>query len=234
MNYTPKAARGEIPKMLLVADIASDDENVVAAAASHVVHLANARNAEGFIAVSDEARRRFWQDRSRTAAIAAHTNAFKINEDVVIPLDKLADYSAEIERINIEQSIANKITLLEEIQKNLIKKQDDFKLLDSDPESEKIFSARFLDAAEKIDAVKSRWNQLLNNLDDTVDQHQSILLCEEKEKVILSEKILAALMRHEIVVSYRAEVERPLKQIFSGHDLQLVSEKLDELHQQVS
>ena len=36
---------------------------------------------------SAEARKQFWLDRARTAAIAKHTNAFKINEDVVIPLD---------------------------------------------------------------------------------------------------------------------------------------------------
>ncbi|MDZ7810285.1 MAG: FAD-linked oxidase C-terminal domain-containing protein [Arhodomonas sp.] len=65
--------------------------------------MANKRNADGFIAVSAEARKTFWADRSRTAAIAAHTNAFKINEDVVIPLDKLAEYSEGIERINIVQ-----------------------------------------------------------------------------------------------------------------------------------
>ncbi len=74
--------------------------------------LANAREAEGFIAVSPEARRRFWLDRARTAAISAHTNAFKINEDVVIPLERLADYSRGIERINIEQSIRNKLAIM--------------------------------------------------------------------------------------------------------------------------
>ena len=55
-------------------------------ATSEVVRIANARCGEGFIAVSAEARRKFWLDRARTAAIAKHTNAFKINEDVVIPL----------------------------------------------------------------------------------------------------------------------------------------------------
>ena len=53
---------------------------------SQVVRLANARSGEGFIAVNAEARRKFWLDRAKTAAIAKHTNAFKINEDVVIPL----------------------------------------------------------------------------------------------------------------------------------------------------
>ncbi|WP_043148528.1 FAD-binding oxidoreductase, partial [Pseudogulbenkiania ferrooxidans] len=65
------------------------------------------------IAVTPEARKTFWLDRSRTAAIAKHTNAFKINEDVVIPLPRLGDYSDGIERINIELSIANKIELLD-------------------------------------------------------------------------------------------------------------------------
>jgi len=98
--------------MVLIGDIVGDDENAVAATASQVVRIANARSGEGFIAVSAEARRQFWLDRARTAAIARHTNAFKINEDVVIPLDRLGDYSDGIERLNIELSIKNKLQLL--------------------------------------------------------------------------------------------------------------------------
>ena len=97
-------------------DIASDDENAVGEAASHIVRLANARGGEGFVAVSAEARKKFWLDRARTAAIAKHTNAFKINEDVVIPLPRLGDYSDGIERINIELSIANKLKLVDSIE----------------------------------------------------------------------------------------------------------------------
>ncbi len=62
---------------------------------------------------SAEARKRFWLDRSRTAAIAKHTNAFKINEDVVIPLDRMGEYTDGIERINIELSIKNKLQLVD-------------------------------------------------------------------------------------------------------------------------
>ena len=54
--------------------------------------MANARGGEGFIAVSAEARKKFWLDRARTAAISRHTNAFKINEDVSIPLPRMGDY----------------------------------------------------------------------------------------------------------------------------------------------
>ena len=112
VDYSTKAARHELPKMVLIADLVSDDAAAVTAAAEQVVRLTQARDGEGFIAVSPEARKRFWLDRARTAAISRHTNAFKVNEDVVIPLDRLADYSRGIERINIEQSIRNKDAIL--------------------------------------------------------------------------------------------------------------------------
>ena len=119
VGYAMKSRRSDVksgrPKMVLIGDIVGDDADAVAKAASHVVRMANARGAEGFVAVTPEARRTFWADRSRTAAIARHTNAFKINEDVVIPLERLGGYSDGIERINIELSIRNKIALLDAV-----------------------------------------------------------------------------------------------------------------------
>jgi FAD/FMN-containing dehydrogenase len=115
VDYSTKAPRRELPKMVLLVDIAGDDEDAVADASSVVVRMANARGAEGFVAVSPEARRRFWLDRARTAAIAAHTNAFKINEDVVIPLERLAEYEEGIERINIEYSTRNKLAMIDAV-----------------------------------------------------------------------------------------------------------------------
>src|SRR6058998_4036681 len=98
--------------MVLLGDIVGEDDDAVAKAASEVVRICNARGAEGFVAVSAEMRKKFWLDRARTAAIAKHTNAFKINEDVVIPLERLGDYTDGIERINIELSIRNKLRLV--------------------------------------------------------------------------------------------------------------------------
>ena len=87
VGYATKSKRGGLPKMVLFGDIVGDDADAVARATSEVVRIANARAGEGFVAVSAEARKKFWLDRKRTAAISKHTNAFKINEDVVIPLD---------------------------------------------------------------------------------------------------------------------------------------------------
>ena len=105
----PSPSAGLCRRWCCLGDIVGEDDAVVAAATSEVVRLANARSGEGFIAVSSEARKKFWLDRARTAAIAKHTNAFKINEDVVIPLERLGEYTDSVERINIELSIQNKL-----------------------------------------------------------------------------------------------------------------------------
>ena len=115
VGYATKAKRHGGPKMVLIGDIVGESDDAVAKAASEVIRIANARGGEGFVAVSAEARKKFWLDRSRTAAIAKHTNAFKINEDVVIPLERLGDYTDGIERLNIEMSIRNKLKLADRL-----------------------------------------------------------------------------------------------------------------------
>src|SRR5207237_4432000 len=116
VGYATKSKRGGLPKMALFGDIVGADEDAVARAASEVVRMANARSGEGFIAVSADARKKFWLDRKRTAAIARHTNAFKVNEDVVIPLGRMGEYTLGIERINIELSLRNKLALIDRLE----------------------------------------------------------------------------------------------------------------------
>jgi FAD/FMN-containing dehydrogenase len=115
VGYATKAKRkaetAGRPKMVLIGDIVGDDESGGDERRLGVVRMCNLRGAEGFIAVDAETRKKFWLDRSRTAAISRHTNAFKLNEDVVIPLPRMGEYCDGIERINIELSIRNKLAL---------------------------------------------------------------------------------------------------------------------------
>ncbi len=65
VKYTTKASSSDgsflgRPKMVLLADISSDDEDQVNAVAQQVIEASKKRNAQGFIAVSAEARKRFW------------------------------------------------------------------------------------------------------------------------------------------------------------------------------
>ena len=155
VGYSTKSKRGGLPKMVLLGDIVGDDENAVAAATSDVVRLANARAGEGFIAVNAEARKKFWLDRARTAAIAKHTNAFKINEDVVIPLERLGEYTDAIERINIELSIRNKLELLDSLDEYFLKSGN----------ATEVDLGRRTEARDLIGRVRERWYHLLTGMD---------------------------------------------------------------------
>ncbi len=233
VNYSTKAPRPDLPKMVLLADIVGDDEDRVAGAASEVVRLANAREAEGFIAASPEARSRFWQDRARTAAIAAHTNAFKINEDVVIPLERLGDYSEGIERINIEQSTQNKLRILATVRDYLKGEMPERHLAPDYEESEEgeaIFEDKRKAALLHLDTMEKRWRLFLDNLDDAAADYAGQLGEELAAGLTPGDTLFALLQKRQLRISYRGEVERPLKEIFAGRDLEAVREKLDRIH----
>src|SRR5690606_25748772 len=169
VGYSTKSKRGELPKMGLIGDIVGDDADAVALAADEVVRIANTRHGEGFVAVSAEARKRFWLDRARTAAIARHTNAFKINEDVVIPLNRMGEYTDGIERINVELSIKNKLQLVDQLRAYLA--SDHLPLAKSDDatgdgvDRDEIMGDRPLQARGLVDLVDKRWTFTLANLD---------------------------------------------------------------------
>lgn len=233
VKYSTKAPRRERPKMVLIADVVGDDEDAVAQACSEVVRLANARDAEGFVATSPEARRRFWLDRSRTAAISAHTNAFKINEDVVIPLDRLNEYNAEIERINIEQSIANKLKITESVLAYLAgdmpehREADDFE--DSE-ETQAILQAKQEAAREHIENIRHCWQSVLDHLESPAVDHQEILDDTSRENMRDGDRILDLLLRRDLLISYRHSIGDRLNIVFDGQDWEAVRERLLAIH----
>jgi FAD/FMN-containing dehydrogenase/Fe-S oxidoreductase len=236
VSYSTKAPRREHPKMVLLIDIAGDDENTVADAASMVVRMANSRGAEGFIAVSPEARRSFWADRSRTAAIAEHTNAFKINEDVVIPLERLADYNEGIERINIEYSTQNKLRMIAAVKEYLrgeLPERRQVGEYESSAEADEIFAAKRNAALEHLDKIEQRWQQIMASLDKAALDHHQLLDDAARELVQPGDTLLHLLLRRDLRISYRREVERPLKEIFHGRDLDALRTRLDSIHSEL-
>ena len=168
VGYATKAKRHGRPKMVLLGDIVGEDEAAVMQAASQVVRIANARGGEGFIATSAEARKTFWLDRARTAAIARHTNAFKINEDVVIPLPRMGDYCDGIERINIELSTRNKLRLCDALA-GFLQGELPLHAFDAGLDAKDLIGDRREQALELIGTVRQRWQWLLDNLDAPAD-----------------------------------------------------------------
>lgn len=116
INYRNKSARNETPKAVLLIDIESEDKNRLDTACDHVVELVKKYNCEGIIAHDERERKLFWNDRKHLGAIAKHTNAFKLNEDVVIPLDKLPEFADFIELLNFEKEVANLLTTIAQIE----------------------------------------------------------------------------------------------------------------------
>lgn len=200
VGYATKSKRGGLPKMVLVGDIVGDDTDAVARATSEVVRIANSRSGEGFIAISPEARKKFWLDRKRTAAISKHTNAFKINEDVVIPLPRMAEYTDGIERINIELSLRNKLKLCDELEIFFgegslthlltIGKPDDA----NEAPSAELMEERVAQARALVHEVRTQWQDWLDRVDALFPQLQD----------------------HSLRASWKTQIRAPLQDIFTG------------------
>lgn len=233
VRYSTKSSRAELPKMVLLLDVGGDDEAILGRAVSKVVQIANARGAEGFIAVSPQARARFWHERSRTAAIAAHTNAFKINEDVVIPLARLAEYSDGVERINIEYSTRNKLAILNGIIEFL--NTDLTQVLagaefDRSSENAAIIAAKRNAAITLLTQVHARWNDWLLNLDAPAQNWPEPLPVTANTVIQPTDTLFDLLQRRDLRVSYRVAVAQPLQEIFAGDELQPIRHHIEQIH----
>ena len=219
VGYATKSKRGAalsgggVPKMVLFGDIAGDDADAVARVTSEVVRIANSRSGEGFIAISPEARKKFWLDRKRTAAISRHTNAFKINEDVVIPLPRMAEYTDGIERINIELSLRNKLALCDALQEYFqqgqlpVGRQDDA----GEISAAELLEDRVAQALALLDEVRTLWSGWLRDV----------------------EPLFAQLQDHSLRASWKTQIRQPLQQIFSGVAFEAILKECNAIHQRV-
>ncbi len=213
VGYTTKSKRGGFPKMVLIGDIAGDNADDVAKATSEVVRIANSRSGEGFIAISADARKKFWADRKKTAAISRHTNAFKVNEDVVIPLPRMAEYTDGIERINIELSLRNKLKLCAELEAFLARgnlplgKVEDA----SEMPSAELLEERVAQALSVVRDVRDLWQNWLTRVDELFPQLQD----------------------HTLRASWKTQIRTPLQDIFSGSAFGPILSEVNAIHQRV-
>ncbi|MDN4018098.1 FAD/FMN-binding oxidoreductase [Zwartia panacis] len=246
VGYATKSKRGVLPKMVLIGDIVGDDEVAVAHATSEVVRLANTRHGEGFIAVSAEARKKFWLDRSRTAAIARHTNAFKINEDVVIPLERMGEYTDHIERINIELSTHNKLKLLDALQSALEGELPIAKLDRGSEEGallEESLDERRRRAVELLMRVRARWQWVLEHLDAPLREALSGLSAHglgALEPVLVERltsqpeaRLFDVVQDRTLRISWKDEVRGDLAGVFGGTDFAPVMTEMQAIHDRV-
>ena len=246
VGYATKSKRGALPKMVLIGDIVGDNDDAVARATSDVVRIANSRAGEGFVAVNSDARKKFWLDRSRTAAIAKHTNAFKINEDVVIPLERMGDYTDAIERINIELSFANKVKMLTQLREFFAGELPLGKV--DDPELERVSRAELLgdrqiQAQQVIAETLARWSYLAEHLDtplrDALPQLSALGFAplrgdfETRLEREPEARVFDLVQDRSLRTSWKTEVRAHLRRLFGGGACLPILEAVEQIHKRV-
>ena len=234
INYVSKASRRERPRVVLLIDVSGDDEKSVAQACADICKFASDGNGEGFVAISKEDRNRFWGDRGRMAAIAKHTRAFKMNEDVVIPLPRLSEYNDYVELLNIENSISNKLDMLEalaayfEETKSKLDSDDQLVRQELSLEDDMYLAEKLGACLGVVDATKQKWEDFLKSLHQPAKDLSNYL---EGVNYTSGDTLFEVIQRGDLRISYRKEVEAPLLERLHGNESLVASIK--DVHQRV-
>src|SRR6185437_3443541 len=137
----------------------------------------------------------------------------KINEDVVIPLERLGDYTDGIERLNIEMSIRNKLKLADRLAA-FFARPDAEHLWRPGSEArpgDEALEASLDEARALVADARARWQDRFDRIDATFRDLQS----------------------HAIVVSWKAELKLPLERIFAGRRFEPLLLQCNVIHREV-
>jgi len=108
IDYKVKAARSGRPKAVLLIDLVGRDAGQIGRGLGTLRRLmAGYPDSELFIAKDKAEAQAFWADRKKFGSISKRTNAFKLNEDVVLPLERLAEFADFIEGLNLAEERHN-------------------------------------------------------------------------------------------------------------------------------
>ncbi|WP_027371565.1 FAD-binding and (Fe-S)-binding domain-containing protein [Desulfovermiculus halophilus] len=103
IEYEKKSQKYEgEPISVLLIQIDSGDLQALEQIKQDIVAIAEkVDNVDVFVARDEKEAEEFWHDRHRLSAITKHTSGFKINEDVVIPIQAIPEFADFIEELNL-------------------------------------------------------------------------------------------------------------------------------------
>lgn len=173
INYRNKSARSDFPKAVLLIDVESDDHDELEKASAKILDIVKLYNTEGFMADTEEKRELFWKDRKNLGAIARHTNAFKLNEDIVIPVESLPEFSDFIDRLNLQKELENNCAIIDELTE----------YLNGIREREDVFFQSKLDTfLSSILEIKENQLNYIKNIEKPAGSFIHIISPDEKDK----------------------------------------------------
>jgi len=116
IDYKAKAAgTGRLKAVLLLDMVANTGEELLKGENKLEKILNRYHKTELTPAINEEEAERFWRDRKRLGAIAKRTNAFKLNEDIVLPIASLSDFASHVDLCNLEEKRHTQKSLLENL-----------------------------------------------------------------------------------------------------------------------
>ena len=116
IGYKTKQSIGNRLKAVLLIDMVSNDADRLEKGMNLIEEILAPYDKTGLSIAKDNAEAaRFWEDRKRLGAIAAHTNAFKLNEDIVLPIASLADFVRYVDETNLEEKQYNQERIIQSI-----------------------------------------------------------------------------------------------------------------------
>ncbi|MCP4126507.1 MAG: DUF3400 domain-containing protein, partial [Gammaproteobacteria bacterium] len=137
-----------------------------------------------------------------------------------------------IERINIEQSIKNKLAIMDAVLVYLRGEMPEARQgegYEASEENDTILRSKQEVAVQAVQDTRGRWQQILANLDAPAAEHVP-LLEDDVEFYAPADTLLQLMLRRELVQSYRKEVADRLNEIFSGQEMAPVRGHLEQIH----
>lgn len=104
IDYKRKSQKfGGLPISVITLQVDGDDPYLLDKCVGDIVSVAEAReNVDIIVARDAKEADLFWEDRHRLSMIAKRTSGFKLNEDVVIPMQRIPDFALFLEQLNLE------------------------------------------------------------------------------------------------------------------------------------
>ncbi len=91
------------PISVIILQIDGDEPYLLDTCVTEIVALAQKQDyVDILVAEHAEQAKVFWEDRHKLSAISKRTSGFKINEDVVIPIERIPDFALFLEQLNLE------------------------------------------------------------------------------------------------------------------------------------
>lgn len=104
IDYKRKSQKYDgTPISVIILQVDGDDVYLLDQCVQEIVTVVEQQeNVDILVAKDAREAEAFWEDRHRLSAIARRTSGFKMNEDVVIPIDRIPDFALFLEQVNLE------------------------------------------------------------------------------------------------------------------------------------